>query len=92
MHRRSWTDPRDGTEWTIIYNPAVELARPEERSLRRRLVFESEDERRQVEAVYGGGLEMLTDEDLQGLLDQARRDDEAGSETPWGGEEDAPGG
>lgn len=91
MHRRRWTDPRDGTEWKISYNPSVELARPEEQEMRQRLVFESDDRRLRVESVYGGGLKALTDEDLQGLLDQARRREEEESETPWGTEEEAPG-
>ncbi len=91
MHRRSWTDPRDGTEWEISYNPGVELARPEERAQRSRLVFESGGERHHADAVYGGDLESLTDEDLQGLLDQARGREESSKDTPWGSEEEAPG-
>jgi hypothetical protein len=92
MHRRTWTDSRDGTEWRITYNPGVELARPEERARRSRLIFEGGGERHHTDAVYGGGLETLTDEDLQGLLDQARAREEAENETAWGSEEDAPDG
>lgn len=73
MHQRTWTDPRDGREWTITHNPAMELARPKERAFRSRLVFESDHgERLHTEAVFGSGLGSLTDDDLQGLLDQAR--------------------
>lgn len=78
MHRRIWTDPRDDREWTVTYNPGVELARPRERAMRSRMIFESEGGQRfHTDAVYGGDLESLSDEDLQGLLDQAR---EAGAE------------
>lgn len=91
MHQRTWTDPRDGTEWTVTYNPAVELARPEERVRRSRIVFEAGDRRLRADAVYGSGLETLTDQDLQGLLDQAREARDEGEETPWGTEEEAPG-
>lgn len=72
MHRRRWTDTRDGREWTITHNPAVELARPAERAMRSRMIFRSGDERHDVEAVFGRGLQDLTDRDLEGLLDQAR--------------------
>ena len=92
MHERSWTDPRDGRQWTIRYNPEVELARAEEQEMRSRLVFESGDRRLHAEAVYGGGLEALTDDDLKGLLDQAREDAHEDPETPWGDPDDAPGG
>lgn len=87
MHQRRWTDSRDGTEWTITYNPGVELARPRERSQRSHLVFQSEDGRQLLtDAVYGSDLESLDDDDLRGLLDQARESEEDG-----GPEEDAPG-
>lgn len=76
-HHRRWTDPRDGREWTIRFNPGVELARPRERSFRSRLIFESGDERYHTGSVYGADLESLTDRDLEGLLDQARRSADA---------------
>lgn len=91
MHERTWTDPRDGTEWTVTYNPAVELARPEERVRRSRIVFEAGDRRLHADAVYGSGLDTLTDDDLQGLLDRARAVRSEEDETPWGAEEEAPG-
>lgn len=72
-HQRRWTDSRDGREWTITFNPGVELARPRERSFRSRLIFECGGERYHVGSVYGADLESLSDRDLEGLLDQARR-------------------
>lgn len=92
MHRRTWTDPRDGSEWTITYQPGVELSRPDDRRIRNRLILESGDERLHAEPIYGDRLEELTDGDLKGLLDQARRREAGGRETAWGDEEDAPGG
>lgn len=87
MHQRRWTDTRDGRRWTITHNPAVELARPKERALRSRIVFESEDgEKLHAEAVYGTALATLSEADLQGLLDQAREGSEGG-EAPRSGEE-----
>jgi hypothetical protein len=69
---RRWTDPRDGTEWEIHYNPPVELDTKRVRDFRERLMFRSGDGAWDVPAVYGSDLETLTDADLQGLLDQAR--------------------
>lgn len=86
MHQRAWTDPRDGREWIITHNPAVELARPKERQQRSRLVFETDEGARlHTDAIFGSDLESLTDADLQGLLDQAREaasgDDEGPSQS-----------
>lgn len=81
--RRRWTDPRDGREWTIAFNPGVELSRPRERAFRSRIIFESRDERYHTGSVYGADLETLTDRDLEGLLDQARRTADPG-ERPEG--------
>lgn len=75
MAERRWTDPRDGREWTVSHNPGVELSRPRERKLRSRVIFESGDEEVHAPAVYGADLATLGDEDLMGLLDQARESD-----------------
>lgn len=91
MNHRRWTDARDGREWSISHNPVVELARPRERALRSRMIFESGGERLQTEAVYGTDLQTLTDGDLEGLLDQARSaaaDEEGGWEGAGDGPED----
>lgn len=91
MHERSWIDPRDGREWTITHNPGVELAPPRERADRSRLIFESADgERLHTDAVYGTDLETLADDDLQGLLDQAREEEDRGG-GPWNEAERTPG-
>ena len=69
---RRWTDPRDGTEWELIYEPGVEEDEPEVRSFREGIRFRSGDDELKVPAVFGADLHTLTDRDLEGLLDQAR--------------------
>lgn len=76
MTEREWTDPRDGREWTVKHNPGVELSRPRERKLRSRVIFSSGDEEVHAPAVYGSDLKALDDDDLMGLLDQARASEE----------------
>lgn len=73
MQRRSWTDRRDGREWEVLYEPPVELDNRRVRAFRERLLLRSGDETLAVPAVYGADLATLTDGDLEGLLDQARR-------------------
>jgi len=72
MTERRWTDPRDGREWTVKHNPGVELSRPRERKLRSRVIFVSGTEEVHAPSVYGSDLGSLNDDDLMGLLDQAR--------------------
>lgn len=72
MHERRWTDPRDGKVWKVVHNPGVELSRPRERALRSKVIFDSGEERHEAPAVFGDALETLEDDDLMGLLDQAR--------------------
>lgn len=73
MKRRTWTDPRDDREWTIVYEPPVELDNRRVRRFRERLVLSSDDETLTAPAVFGADLEALAEADLQGLVDQARR-------------------
>ena len=70
-HSRRWTD-RDGTEWSVEWNPSVELDVPEVRRLREGLYFRSGDSVHKAPAAFGSDLDDLSDADLQGLLDQAR--------------------
>jgi hypothetical protein len=81
---RRWTDPRDGSEWEILHNPPVELDTRRVGSFRSRVIFREYDGEASYSApsAYGSDLETLTDDDLQGLLDQAR---EAAREEdgPW---------
>ncbi|MBW3535210.1 MAG: hypothetical protein KY453_08360 [Gemmatimonadetes bacterium] len=69
-HSRLWTD-RDGTEWTVEWNPSVELDTPEVRRLREGILFRSGERVQKAPAVFGSDLSDLTGADLQGLLDQA---------------------
>lgn len=69
-HSRSWTD-RDGVEWTVEWNPSVELDTPEVRRLREGLLFRSGGRIHKAPAAFGSDLTDLSDADLQGLLDQA---------------------
>ena len=69
---RTWTDTRDGARWEVVYNPGVELDTKPVRDFRERLVFTGEGGVFNAPAVYGSALDKLTDEDLGGLLDQAR--------------------
>lgn len=73
---RSWTDPRDGTEWEIHFNPGVALDNKRVRDGRERLMFRSDKGSFDAPAVYGSDLASLSDQDLKGLLDQARREAE----------------
>lgn len=82
--RRSWTDARDGREWEIRYEPPVELDNRRVRRFRERLVLKSGEETLTAPAVFGSDVETLTDDDLRGLLDQARRSQQ--DEDPWRGE------
>lgn len=79
---RTWTDPRDGAEWEVLFNPGVELDMDRVRAFRERLMFRGDGGAFDAPAVYGSDLDKLTDEDLQGLLDQAR--ERAGEASdPW---------
>jgi len=70
---RIWTDPRDVTEWELVYEPPVEEDEPEVRRFRAGIRFLTSHIELKVPAVFGSDLHTLTDTDLQGLLDQARR-------------------
>ena len=67
------TDPRDGTEWELVYEPPVEEDEPEVRRYRAGIRFLSRHTELKVPAVFGSDLHTLSDADLQGLLDQARK-------------------
>jgi hypothetical protein len=69
---RRWTDPRDGSEWEIVFAPGVEEDTPAVRNMRRGILFRGEQGEYHAPAAYGWDLEGLTEPDLQGLLDQAR--------------------
>ena len=69
---RHWTDPRDGTEWELVWEPGVEEDDPEVRRMREGIRLISADEELKIPAVYGWDLNALSDHDLEGLLDQAR--------------------
>lgn len=79
-HSRRWID-RDGTEWSVEWNPSVELDVPEVRRLREGLYFRSGETLHKAPAAFGSDLSDLTDADLQGLLDQARERESA--QGPW---------
>ena len=69
---RHWTDPRDGTEWELVWEPGVEEDDPEVRRMREGIRLVSADDELKIPAVYGSDLNALSDHDLEGLLDQAR--------------------
>ena len=60
---RLWTDPRDGTSWTVWLETTG--AKPV-------LAFGSEGEVHKVVVDFDDGLEHLSNEDLQRFLDEAR--------------------
>ena len=78
---REWTD-RDGDRWTVVYNPGVELDTRRDQAFRKRIVFRREEEEFHAPAAFGSDLEALGDTDLQGLLDQARKE-QAGDASAW---------
>lgn len=73
---RRWTDPRDGSEWEIVFAPGVEEDPPAVRHMREGLVFRGAAGDLRAPSPYGSDLEDLTEADLQGLLDQAREERE----------------
>ena len=60
------TDPRDGTEWELVYEPPVEEDEPEVRRYRAGIRFLSRHTELKVPAVFGSDLHTLSDADLQG--------------------------
>ena len=62
MTLRDWTDPRDGRHWKVRQTGLPPV-----------LVFASEEEVVSVPVNFNDGLEGRSDEDLQRLLDEARR-------------------
>lgn len=78
---RSWKD-RDGTEWEVAYNPGVELDTRRDRAFRERIVFRGPEAEYHAPAAFGSDLEAMGDRDLQGLLDQAREEQED-DDAPW---------
>ena len=84
-HMRRWTDARDGKGWNVVFEPGVEEDPPTVRYARESLVFEGEGGPLHAPAVYGSDLQDLTDRDLQGLLDQAKKRRERERRTAgWG--------
>ena len=79
--QRSWKD-REGTEWEIVYNPSVELDTRRDRSFRERILFRSGAHEYHAPAAFGSDLDALSDGDLQGLLDQAREEQD-GERSAW---------
>lgn len=72
---RRWTDPRDGRTWEIV-QARNESDRPEEpfaTPVRNVLRFESGEERYEVPQRVGGHLDSFSDEDMEALLDWARK-------------------
>jgi hypothetical protein len=69
---RIWTDARDGARWAIVFVPGVEEDPPSVRYVREGLLFRGAAGEFHAPSPYGSDLEYLTDEDLAGLLDQAR--------------------
>jgi hypothetical protein len=85
---KSWTDPRDGKTWEVVFAPGVEEDAPAVRQLREGLVFRSDGVELHAPSPYGWDIEDLTEADLQGLLDQAKVERarmEAGA--GWGSEQ-----
>ena len=78
---RRWRD-RSGTEWEVVYNPSVELDTSPVRQFRERILFRGGGDEYHAPAAFGSDLEALSDGDLQGLLDQAREQQE-GETSPW---------
>jgi hypothetical protein len=69
---RSWTDPRDGKNWEIVFAPGVEEDAPAVRHMREGLVFKSDGVELHAPSPFGSDIEDLTEGDLEGLLDQAK--------------------
>lgn len=68
---RRWTD-REGGEWEVVFNPSVELDTQRDRTFRERILFRGAEGEYHAPAVFGSDLSTLSDDDLQGLLEQAR--------------------
>ncbi len=64
---RSWTDPRDGKVWVLIRGLGMEV------------VFIRSGERRTAPLDRQAELDDLTDEEIEVLLHQAKRVNEAGA-------------
>jgi hypothetical protein len=82
---RRWTDPRDGALWEVLFVPGVEEDPPPVRHAREGLLFRGEGGEFHSPSPYGWDLEALTDQDLGGLLDQARQEKARAHEAAgWG--------
>jgi hypothetical protein len=88
---RIWTDARDGARWEVVFVPGVEEDPPSVRHVREGLLFRGEAGEFHAPSPYGWDLEDLTDDDLAGLLDQARRERARMHKTAgWGEAVEAP--
>lgn len=75
MTPREWTDPRDGTTWTVFDLPGSPPILGDPPPLSPRIVFRTDHAEYEIEWGGRGDLVHLSDTELQSLLDRAIKEE-----------------